>query len=257
MKLGSSRVIVWGVVLLGVLFLNQSVLALTASQLQNVKVVGYHFATEITSTSYRASLNDTEKSRYVIVKLSGLLTGSEGKIFSNDFQLVYQHANGKEDRAKCSGIADCKTDTPGEIESFVLGEASWMKASPGIVNFAVAFVVESDVDTVYIYRSGTSDVVTVPIGRDRKYSVYITTNRSDTKIASEVKQIISDGGYDVTMVSNGLDSSETGTTIQYREKAEAAAREMSQRLMVKYGILPKVQKMELVSEVDIVVWLGK
>lgn len=257
MKLGSSRAMAWGGILLGLLLSNQSALAITASQLQNVKVVSYHFATEITSSSYRASLNDPEKARYVVVKLSALLTGSEGKIFGNDFQLVYQHTDGKEDRAKCSGIADCKTDSPGEIESFVLGEASWLKVSPGAVNFTVAFAVEADVETVNIYRSGTSDVITIPIGRDRKYSVYITTNRTDSKIASEVKQIILDGGYDVTMVSQGLDESESGTTIQYREKAEAAAREISQRLMTKYGILPKVQKMELVSEVDIVVWLGK
>ena len=45
--------------------------------------------------------------------------------------------------------------------------------------------------------------------------------------------------------------------IRYRDSAENQAREISQRLMTKFGIVPTVKKMDLVGSNDIVAWIGK
>lgn len=252
-----GKLVVLGGIIYGLLFLNLSAHATTAAELQDMQIISHHFTTELTSRSYRYSVKEVDEQRYVVLKMSARLPGGEGKVFTNDFALGYFHADEKEDRAKCAGIADAETADPGDIGVFVLGEAAWSKISAGTTYFALAFAVESDVETINIYRLGTSDVITYRIGPERKFSVFITTNRSDSQFLRDVKQTILDGGYEVTKTSNKLNDEETGITIQYREKAEAAAREMSQRLMTKFNVLPKVEKMDLLSEVDVVIWLGK
>ncbi|MFQ5901562.1 MAG: LytR C-terminal domain-containing protein [Thermodesulfobacteriota bacterium] len=190
------------------------------------------------------------------LKLSGTLQKDGGKVFTNDFMLRYFHTDGKEDRTECRAIARAETSEIGEFDSFVYGNGAWVRLDSGKVYFGLAFLIEKDVDTIDIHRMGVDVPLTYRIGTDRLYSVAIYTNK-DSNILSEAAEIIKAGGYQVVTTSETLAKEETGTTILYREQAESQAREISQRLMTKLGIVPTVKKMDVISDVDIVVWLGK
>ncbi|MCK6622041.1 MAG: hypothetical protein HUU32_09405 [Calditrichaceae bacterium] len=121
--------------------------------------------------------------------------------------------------------------------------------------FGVAFIIENDVEAIEICRIGTSETLRYNIGSDRFYSVYLTTN-SSTAILASAEQVIKDGGYFV-VTSQRLDQTEKKVTIYYQDNVESQAREISQRLIAKLGVIPKLKKMELITEFDIVVWIGK
>jgi len=88
------------------------------------------------------------------------------------------------------------------------------------------------------------------------YSISVFTNK-DFNTLSEAVEVIEAGGYQVVASSETLNKEITGTTILYMDVAESQAREISQRLMTKLGVVPTVKKMDVISEDDIVVWLGK
>lgn len=117
--------------------------------------------------------------------------------------------------------------------------------------FGLAFIIENDVEAIEICRIGTAETVRYNISSERFYSIYLTTNSSPVILAS-AEQVIKDGGYFVVS-SQGLDQAEKKVTIHYQENGESQAREISQRLIAKLGVIPKLKKMELINEFDIVV----
>lgn len=231
----------------------------TVSELKNVQIEGHYFTTAITSRTRRASAKDASNARYVVLVLSGTLDKGEGKIFGTDFTLRNFENDGSESRSKCSAIARSKTPTPRgifDLNPFLVGQLSWIKVHSGQNRIALASMVGSDVETIDLYLLGVSEPLTYRIGTDRPYSVFITTNL-DKKTLLEAKKVVEKGGYQVTDVSEGLAKKETGITIHYSAQAENQAREISQRLMIAFGKAPSLQKMKLVTDVDIVIWLGK
>lgn len=232
-------------------------IAMIAGDLEDLKVNGYFFTTTISNSQRTYFVKDVSKSRNLVVLMSANLQKGDGKVFTNDFILRYFHRDGKEDRTQCEAIAIAKTPGMGDIGELAIGpNASSIKLDRGWIYFALAFCIEPDVEAVEIYRVGSTGPLIYRIGTERPYSVYITTN-TDTIRLSEVKRVIEEGGYQVTFASTTLAKDTTGVTIHYRENIETHAREISQRLIAKLGIVPSLKKMALISEVDFVIWLGK
>lgn len=244
----------WGIVL-GLLLSSNPAPAITAGNLQDLKVVGYHFTTRIASPTRMRFANDPAKGRYIVLKLAATVQKDDAVIFAPDFVLAYSHQDGREDRADCSAIGTAETSAPGEYDQFGVGSVPSITMNHGKGYWGLGFFIEPDVETIEIHRIGAEPLI-YRIGTDRSYSVFITTN-IDAKVLSEAKDVIERGGYYITRASENLVKDQRGITIHYAEQAESQAREISQRLMAKFGVVPTLKKMELVSEVDIVVWLGK
>lgn len=229
---------------------------ITAREFQDLQVTGHHFTTAISTRTRTLFVKDPSKGRYIVLKLAGTLQKGGGKIFTNDFTLRYFHSGGKEDRNECSAIATAKTAEIGELSNFATGNGSWISLDSGKIYFSLVFFIEKDVDTIDIHRLGVAEPFTYRVGTERLYSIAIFTNK-DSNTLSEAVEVIKAGGYQVVTSSETLAKEETGTTILYMEQAESQAREISQRLMTKLGVVPTVKKMDVISNNDIVVWLGK
>lgn len=248
-------------VLVIILTLANTANAIPAGDLQDFEVIGHHFTTSITTRHGERSRTevvlDPSESRWIILKLSVTVPEDNAKIFLQDFRPAYFHRDGKEDRGECKAIAVCKTREPGDFDIFRSGNEIVMTVKyQAKIYFGLAAVIDSDVETINIYRTGAKEPLSYYIGSKRLYSVYISTNIDDPEMLTVVKEIIKAGGYSVH-VSTELPADEIGTTIYYAEKAETQAREISQRLMIKLRAIPKVQELNLYGTYDITVWLGR
>jgi len=241
---------------LSLLIMAEPVQALTVDNLKDIKIVGHYFTTRISNGRRTITVKNPSISRFMVLILTATLEGNGGKMFSNDFTLKYFHGNGKEDRAKNETIALTNPDFPYLLRNIGLGDVTWNDFDKGQINFGLVFMVEPDVREVELYRIGSPDKIAYTIGDDRSYSVYITTNNDSGELA-QVRDVIVNGGYHVTGATNLLVKSEKGITIHYADKAETAAREISQRLMTTLNKTPKLEKIKLIGTHDIVVWLGK
>ncbi|TET29975.1 hypothetical protein E3J68_01145 [Candidatus Aerophobetes bacterium] len=231
----------------------------TVKEIQNVKIEGHFFTTTISNSQRTIYAKDASEGRYLVLVLSATLQKGEGKIFAPDFTLRYFHDDESEDRSRCVALTVSKTTAPEklfDLDEFVIGDFCWIKVNSGQNRFALACYIEPDVKIIDLYQLGIAEPLTYHIGTDRLYSVYICTN-IDTKTLLRAKEVIQKGNYNVIDVSETLIKEETGITIHYREQAESQAREISQRLMTEFGKAPTLQKMRLISDVDIVIWLGK
>ncbi len=231
----------------------------TVKGLQNVKIEGHFFTTSISGTQERIYTKEPSKFRYLVLVLSATLEKGEGRIFAHDFTLRYFHKDEREDRGGCRGMAMSKETAPERIFDlgiYALGEYSQIKLHSGQNRFALSFFIGSDVEIIDLYLLGMAEPLTYRIGTDRLYSVFITTN-TDTKTLLQAKEIIQKGNYKIIDASENLTKEETGITIHYCEQAENQAREISQRLMIELGKATVLKKMELITDVDVVVWLGK
>lgn len=228
-----------------------------ASELRDVKIIGHHFSSEVRTMVNRLGVRDPSKGRWVVLKLSARVPKDEAVIFSHDFILRYFHNGGREDRTTCDGICTAKTVDPGDFGVWHGGVEPRVTVHRGLVYLGLAAYIEPDVTSIELARVGTGDVVRHRIGGSRPYSVFITTN-ADPRTLEKAKRTIQTGGYRVTGASNGLRGKETGITIHYAENAESQARDISSRLMLGLNVAPRLKKYEgMVSEVDVVVWLGE
>lgn len=250
-----TRGLATGAILAGMLLAAHPAAAVTAGQLQGLKIISHHFSTTIASGVRTMSTNDPAKARFLVLKVAATVPGNNAVVFAPDFVLVYSHTDGSEDRATCDAIGEASTASPGEFSAFHIGTVPRLTMPGGQVYFGLAFLVEPDVVSVELHPLGGSPV-SYQVGTDRKYSVYITTN-TNPKLLSDAKEAIQQGGYQVTAATEQLNQEQTGVTIHYAEKAESVAQEISQRLATRLKVTPSLKKMELISEVDIVVWLGK
>jgi len=230
---------------------------MVAGDLEDLKIITHFFTNRIANPRLTLQLKDPSKTRFLGLLVSVDLKKGDGKIFTNDFVLRYFHADGTEDRTQCEAIGIAKTPDMGTIEDIAIGaNAAAIKLNKGKGYLALFFNIEPDVNTVELYRIGTTMPIIYNIGAKRPFSVYITTNTESYNL-TEIKRVIEEGDYQVTAISRELSKDTTGVTIHYVKQAESQAREISQRLMTKFGIVPQLKAMELVSEFDIVIWLGK
>lgn len=250
-----TKVLVVGAIVAGFLLSAHPAAAVTAGELQNLKIIGHHFTTTIASGIRTVSTTDPSKARFLVLKVAAVVPGKSAVAFAPDFVLVYSHADGSEDRATCDAIGEASTGTPGEFSAFHIGTVPRLTLPGGQVYFGLAFLVEPDVVSVELHPLG-GPPMSYSVGPDRKYSVYLTTN-TNPKLLSDVQKVIQEGGYQVTAATGQLNQEQTGVIIHYADKAESEAQEISQRLTTQLKLTPTLKKMELISEVDIVIWLGK
>ena len=241
--------------MLMVLFIVKPATAMVAGDLKSVRMVGHHFTTAVTSTKRRVSVKKPGSSRYVVLKLSARLSGDDRKVFVPDFLLSYFHADGKEDRAVPSALCRAKTMKIGERDICSVSKFGWVKLHQGRTYFILAFIVESDVQDISLHIAGQKTPLRYNIGSDRPYSVYVSTSRSSS-ILPDVRDTITAGGYQVVRTSTGLNKTIKGIVINYTKGAEVQAREISQRLMTQLGEAPKLKKMNLATDKDVIVWIG-
>jgi hypothetical protein len=243
------------VLLFAILAAGENASALSAGGLKNIKVVGHHFTTSVNNGKRIATAKSPSEARYLVVKLSVEVPSDDMKVFTNDFALQYFHRDGKEDRTKCDAICRASTAELGEDDGCAMGNAAWVLLDRASKFLTLVFYLENDVSSVSIARLG-ADPVTYQVGSDRPFSVYLTTNQGG-EMLSRTEKVVRAGGYQVTRTSTKLSDETEGTTIHYADGAEVQAREISQRIMTVLGIVPVVKKMNLISENDIVIWLGK
>lgn len=228
-----------------------------ASQLEDLKVLNHYFSTALCDGKKIIYVEDPSSGRYVIIKLAAKYNGDDEKLYVNDFALRYFHDDGKEDRAQCKAIGSCETPDLGEYDEFVISnEAGFLKVERGVIYFELIFFVEDDVNKIELYRLGYEYPLTYYLGSDRLYSVYISSNIGNEALY-KAKNAIEQGGYLVSSTSTSLSEDEEGITIHYQEQAESQAREISQRLMLIFGKTAKLEEMNLITQNDVVVWLGE
>ncbi|MFW6146258.1 MAG: hypothetical protein ACOC7R_02885 [Planctomycetota bacterium] len=229
----------------------------TAGTLQEFRVEGQFFTTCISNGRRGVRVTDVDEARYIVLVCSATVP-ADGRIRTPDFTLRYQHEDDKWDRSRCTAVALSDEDDPNDlydIGTYAIGDYASVAIDKGRRIFALAFYVEPDVSTVQLYRLGAAKPGVHPIGTQRRYSVFITTN-GDIARSKKAQEIIEQGNYRVVRISDGLVNDQTGITIHYHKGAETQAREISQRLMIEFGKTPELKEMKLASDQDVVVWLG-
>lgn len=240
-----------------IVFISKPTWAMMASDLLNLKIIGYHFTTRITSDEKISSVKDPSKARYLVLKFSANISSSDGALFLNDFLLRYFHDNEKEDRSRAKKICSAETSMIGEEDNCLLSEGGWIKIGTGDVFFTVSFLLENEIKNIEIHRVGGAEVIHYSLSSERPYSVFVATNQGIESIA-DIIEVIESGGYRVLSPSNKLDDKEKGISIFYAKSAEVQAREISQRIMTKTKIAPVVNERDFSnSDSDIIIWIGK
>jgi len=227
--------------------------AIRGGELPELKILSHHWTSRISSEDLTTTVDHPDAARFLILKLAANLK-SKDVIFGNDFVLVYRHADGQEDRANCRIMANADTAEPGEFGPFLIGDSPRVDDEPGPVFFGLAFVVQADVESVEVHPIGGSPLA-YGIGSDRPFSVYISTNQSP-ELLPRARRLAESAGLQVVNVSSSLAPEKTGAVVFYSPASEDVARDLAARLQSELGISPDVQPMELISELDLVVWLG-
>lgn len=228
--------------------------AIRAGELQGLRILSHHWTTRIASRERATTVNDPDAVRFLVLKLASNVQ-DKAVVFAPDFVLVYRHADGNEDRATCDAMGGAETEEPGEFGDFFIGSVPRLERPAGPLSFGVAFIVEADVESVEVHRIGGSPL-SYRIGPDRPFSVYLSTNQPPELLA-RARRIAEAGGLQVTNSSSNLDAERTGTAVFYSSAAEAQARDLAARLESELGVSPDLQPLDLIAEVDIVVWLGR
>lgn len=245
------------VVAIFVLF-STSTNAMIAGELKGLTIVNSFFTTYVIGQQNAQGvptrgIHDANIARYLVLIVRANELPVSEIVFAKDFVLKYKAKNG-ETRASCLGIASADSNlTP---DTFFLSE---LFNEPGIYvrgpfsNFALLFLIENEVDQVVLHRAGTDKSITHQVVGQRKYSVHLSSNNGGL---DQLKEIIAGSGCQI-MLSDLLDKQVSGLTIFYAPLAENAARDISQRLMTKFDVMPQLNEMRITTSFDIVVWVGK
>ena len=224
---------------------------------QDLSILGHHYSTAVLGLTSNVSVKDPSTARVLILKASASAADRRATVFAPDFVLAYTHENGTEDRADCIGIAPI--DDNGSIGPFRTGQVPRLSLTGEKVRFALAFIVESDVEAVDLHVLGRPAPVAYRLGTSRPYSVYVTTNRA-AEALSGAEQALRDGGYYFDS-SLGLKQGTSGLVIIHHPQTEAVARDISARLMLRLKVEPKLktfaQEGVNAAEYDVLVWVGK
>jgi hypothetical protein len=227
--------------------------AIRGGELPELKVLSHHWTSRLASDDTTSTVDHPDSARFLVLKLSANLSASD-VVFGDDFVLVYRHPDGSEDRAATHAMASAATAEPGEFESFFLGKSPRRRADSGPVYFGLAYVVESDVETIEVHPIA-GRALPYRIGADRPYSLYISTNQS-ADVLPGARRAAEAAVLQVVGASTSLDAEKTGATLHYAPAAEDAARELAARLHADLGLSVDLQPMELIADSDLVLWLG-
>lgn len=228
--------------------------AQVSAELEDLRVIRHHFSTTVGGSRRRLSVRDASAARYLVLLMEATFPSVEGRLYTYDFVLRYRRDD-HEDRSGCRAIGPARGGDSPSIGNLRVGYGSFIAVDAETRHFGLACFIEDDVDEIQIFKLGSPEPLSYAIGEDRPYSVFLTTNRADSTL-QRAAEAIRGGGFQVHM-SRGLNAEQEGVTIHYRDAAEPHAREVSQRLIAALDVLPTVKEMRLVSEYDVVVWLGK
>jgi hypothetical protein len=255
-----TRVVVTGVAAaLGFLVSAVACQAEVAGSLQNVQIVSHQFSTRVSGENRKLTLKDISLGRYLVLKVAADNPADKVTVYKNDWLLVYRHQNGSEDRSPCDGIARCQSAAPGEFGNFLLDKVAGYSFTERRIELGLIFYIEPDVESIQLFRIGNAEPVVYTIGPNRPLSVYVSMNSQVTPLLPQLKKTLEEGGYQLTFVSNQLPQDKTGAKILYSDKAEAAAREISQRIMTNLQMTPTLEVLgdNVNTAVDILLWIGK
>ena len=224
-----------------------------------LQILSHHFTTGINTGTKLASVDEPSESRFLVVKVRAYRNVAHAELQCADFRLSYRHSNGDPDWSQCRGVALSPSSKPGDFDDWGLGSYPSLDskgaASGAHFQFGMAFVLENDVESVTLLRAGTVSGARYPLGADHPFSVYVSTNEPTLDI-DQVRSAVAAGGFDV-LTSTDLDDSVHDYSVQYQDDAEAAARDVSNRLADVLGVFPTMKKSKLVTEFDIVVWIPR
>jgi len=99
-------------------------------------------------------------------------------------------------------------------------------------------------------------VLTNVLGSQKIYSVFIATNQG-AQLLSKVEKVLHDSGYPLVDSTTELNKDSQGLIIHYVDAAKTRAQEIAKLLEAEFGMAPEVKKSNLISDDDIVIWLGK
>jgi len=232
-----------------------------AGELQDVQIIGHHFSTRVVGMiggqQGAKSIKDPSISRILVLFIRITTPSEKISVFAHDFILQY-YRNEADDRARCFGLGIAEKET-----NQVLGNYGLEGAEPAVrligrkvFHLALLFLVENNISMINLYRVGSVNPLAYNLGPSRPYSIFLTTNDPDVGKLQQVVQCVEAAGCKVT-TSTGLNKDTQGITIHYSEKAEGAAREISQRLMTQFSVVTTIKEIRLMSEFDIVIWVGR
>ena len=231
--------------------------AIMAGELKDVRIFGHYFSTRVRGSA-TSEISDTSKARFLILFIEATAPTEKVTIFAHDFMLQY-FREGQDDRTSCIGVG--KATKEGFFDDFValgttLGQEPLLRIQLAEPRFylGLIFIIENSVGSVNLYRAGSNTSIPYNIG-DRAFSVLLNTNHSDSFKISEIAKCVEGSGCKVN-VNTKLVQTEKKLTIHYAPGAEAAAREISLRLMTQFKMVPTLTKMSLSTVYDIVIWVG-
>ncbi|MBN2310796.1 MAG: hypothetical protein JXR94_17615 [Candidatus Hydrogenedentes bacterium] len=249
-----KRFTIW--IALTMLVVAPAAFAQDAAKLKNPEIIGHYFTTGIRGPLRQLGVKDPDVGRWVVL-LVRASADDELTLFSHDFILRYFLDSGAEERSTCDGIAEVDPETKLVEGLFDTKTEPRLTAGPGTVVFALANYIEAEVEDINLCRVGTGGSLPYKVGSQRPTSVFVTTNDKDTKRLDALKAALEKGGYYVA-TSSSLTDSATDIKVTYQANAEAAAREISQRIMTELSVSPTVEEMEGIStSYDVLVWVGK
>lgn len=231
--------------------------AIVAGDLKDLSIVTHYFSTEIRGYPGSRSIKDASLGRYIVLIISTDAPTGKQQIFCHDFSLEYNY-NGQENRASCLGVAPVDED---EIKTgtFIMSSGNnepFTEVYGPKAHFGLFFYLESGVSKITLYRLGSNNATHLNIGTSRPYSVFLATNSMSPNNMKKIEEALKEGGYFVQS-SRKLNSSTLGLIIIHSNKTETIAREISQRIMTRFGNVPEVRDTDLISDFDIIIWIGK
>jgi hypothetical protein len=232
--------------------------AIRASELKNLRIVNHFFTTRISGKTLEGSgyrfAKDPSESRYLVLIFEATAKKGASLLWGDDFILDFEKDK-RDVRSVCKGAAPVKA---GITKTFYLRYDSsppLAELSGTRVSFALAFYLSNEVTRINLCRAGVAGCIKYTLPRERPYSVYVVTRNATSKRINSIKNLLTEGGYQV-FSSNSLDKSVNGLHIKYSPQAETVAREISQRFMTKYGVTGKLERMNVYSDNDILIWVG-
>jgi hypothetical protein len=229
----------------------ESAESLEFKSVKNIELVRYFFTVGVEGSEQRLSIQDPSAVQDIVLTFTVDVPHDGTRVFSTDFVFRYNHS-GAEDRSNCKAIMGVDDSTH---EGFALGEYAHITLDQGKRKFSVVCPLEKDVRAIQVWHIG-DDPIPLNVGSERNPSAYITTNKPRDAAYNAVMDALHASHYDYTE-DTGLTTSAKGITIMYQEKFEDQANELGKKIAAATHIEPTVKRVDVLSEYDVVIWLGK
>lgn len=233
--------------------------AIRAGDLQNLRIVDHYFTCQINGRNKKDDVivltKNPSKSRFLVLTLKTQVNKKRIELWGNDFILRYER-DGFDLRSTCKGISTIKNN--GLIRAFYLdtdGSKIGTLLNSEETSFVLAFFLKNDVTEINLDRVGAKESIKYFLPQKRPYSVFVAANNTSKFMMGKIKNLLEGGGYRV-FLSNALVKSKKNLCIKYVYSAEKVAREISQKLKAKFGIIGKLEVMNNLTNHDVVIWIG-